>query len=262
MAAGGSHLDGALGVKLAFHVAEVDRVVAGLCQQFHRTDDSSPELARLVDQVQHLGQRAQSVDLDFLHHRCLGRVVHRHHQPANSLLARHAGDGKSSLDRAQTSVKRKFAKKHELPQVAFEQDARSTQDAECDREVKPGAFLLHVRRRQVHGDVLKGKLEAAVLDGGFDALPALAHGGVGQADGHEIGVARRDVNLHLDQISVNSEDSGAEGFEEHGRVFPRDLKTLLRRSANVGRPACQARIIAESVHTQRSSHMSYQRDAI
>ena len=55
----------------------------------------------------------------------------------------------------------------------------------------------------------KGNCQAAVLDGGLDALAAFAHGGIRQADGHEHALARGDVNLHLDGVGINAKDGGA-----------------------------------------------------
>ena len=64
-----------------------------------------------------------------------------------------------------------------------------------------------------------GNQVAGVLDGGADTVAALAHGGVGQADGVEDVLLRNDaavVHLDINEIGVDSVDSRAVSFEEHG----------------------------------------------
>jgi hypothetical protein len=55
-------------------------------------------------------------------------------------------------------------------------------------------------------------VEPGVLDGGADAVAALAHGGVGQADGMEVilvGLDSGEVDLDVDDVRVNAVDSSA-----------------------------------------------------
>ncbi len=84
---------------------------------------------------------------------------------------------------------------------------------------KPGAFLLDVGGSEVDGDERGGNQVAGVLDGGANAVAALAHGGVGQADGVEVVLIGNDtavVDFDIDQVGVDAVDGCAEGLEEHG----------------------------------------------
>jgi hypothetical protein len=60
---------------------------------------------------------------------------------------------------------------------------------------------------------------AGVLDGGADAVAALAHCGVGQADGVKvvlIGDHAAVVDFNIDEVGVDAVNGRAEGFEKHG----------------------------------------------
>ena len=61
-----------------------------------------------------------------------------------------------------------------------------------------------------------GKVEAAILQRGLDALAAFLDGDVGQADDVEVAhAARANVHLDFDEVGVDSKHGGAERFEEH-----------------------------------------------
>ncbi len=95
---------------------------------------------------------------------------------------------------------------------------RRRQDADGHGQVEAGALFLDVGGGEVDGDVRRRHVEPGVLDGGADAVAALAHGGVGQADGMEvilIGLDSGEVDLDVNDVRVNAVDSSAEGFEEH-----------------------------------------------
>ena len=64
-----------------------------------------------------------------------------------------------------------------------------------------------------------GQVEAGVADGGADAVAGFADGGVGQADGGEgllLGDKFGEVDLHIDERSIDAVDGGAASGEEHG----------------------------------------------
>jgi hypothetical protein len=59
-------------------------------------------------------------------------------------------------------------------------------------------------------------IEAAVAQGSLDAFAAFADGIIGQTDYIEDAcLSGADVDLNLDEVGVNSKDSGAIRFEEH-----------------------------------------------
>ena len=62
-----------------------------------------------------------------------------------------------------------------------------------------------------------GKIEAAILQRGLDALAAFLHGDVGQAhDVEDAPLPGADVHLDFDQVGVDPKHRCAERFEEHG----------------------------------------------
>ena len=85
--------------------------------------------------------------------------------------------------------------------------------------------------------MMRGRNQVAgVFDGGADAVAALAHGGVGQADGVEVVLLGDDaavVDLDVNEVGVDAVDGRAEGFEEHGM----DVHGVYQRRDE---PACDA----------------------
>lgn len=75
-----------------------------------------------------------------------------------------------------------------------------------------------VRGRQVNGDVGGRNIVAAILQRGADAVPALAHGGVGQAHSVEVAFVGADagnIYLDFDDVGVYAIDGGAECLVKH-----------------------------------------------
>src|SRR5579885_70092 len=219
VAAGRSDFNGALGVHLAFDVVEIDVVSAALVQHFCRVHARGFEVARAVDQVNDFRQRPHTVNVNFAHYSCLRSILYRNDQPANSLLLSHCGDRKCALDWPNAAIERKFAEENVVLQmIVQERAAVCAEDAERNRKVKTRTFFLDVGRRQIDGDVLERVLEAAILDGGLNALAALADGGIRQADRGEIWVSGGDVHLDFDEVSVYSKCRGTESLEEHSNL--------------------------------------------
>jgi len=64
-----------------------------------------------------------------------------------------------------------------------------------------------------------GMSVAAVLQRGAYAVAALAHSGIGQANGVKVilvGLDAGTIDLHLNNVGVDAVDRGAEGLVEHG----------------------------------------------
>ena len=65
-----------------------------------------------------------------------------------------------------------------------------------------------------------GKIEAAIVERGLDALAAFLDGDVRQADDVEVARASRaDVHLDFDKVGVDSEHGGAKRFEKHPKML-------------------------------------------
>jgi hypothetical protein len=87
------------------------------------------------------------------------------------------------------------------------------------------AFLLHVRRREVDEDGVVGVREPAVDDRPSDALDALLHRRLGQADDRAfLKAARADVDLDLAQVVVDPDQDEAVNFCKQGTVSPQTAR--------------------------------------
>ena len=98
--------------------------------------------------------------------------------------------------------------------------AVSAENAERHRQIEAGAFLPDVGRREVNGDVGGRNVVAAILQSRANALAALPHRGIGQADGGEVvlvGFYRRNIDFNLNQVRVDAIDGGAKCLVEHAR---------------------------------------------
>ena len=88
--------------------------------------------------------------------------------------------------------------------------------AEGDGKIESCALLAPVGGGEVDGRLARRDVVSAVLEGRLDPLLALPNGRVRQTDDGEIGQTAAEVHLYLDRIGVDSEQGGAERFEEHG----------------------------------------------
>ena len=85
----------------------------------------------------------------------------------------------------------------------------------------PAPFMLDkFRRREVDGNASAvGPAEAAVADGGADALLRFLDGGVWQADDRRGGhLSARDIDFDVDEFAVEPNYRTAQDFGEHGGI--------------------------------------------
>ena len=209
VSSGRSHLNGALRVRLPLHITEIAPVVFHVLDHLAREDPGGSEGAGFIDQVKRFHQSSNTIDLQFLDHRRLAGVLQRNNQPAETLLPCCGGDGEDAAHGTNRAVERKLAQQELAVERSFEHDPCGSQDTDGDRQVEPGTFLSHVGGGQVDGDILEGKFQAAVLDGGADALAAFSDGRVGKPHGGQLPGAGGDVNLYLHNVGVNPEYGGA-----------------------------------------------------
>ena len=128
------------------------------------------------------------------------------------------GDGQHALHGAEDAVEAEFADEDEVADVADGEAAVGAEDADGDGEIEAGAFFFEVGGREVDGDAGGRKVEAGVLDGGADAVAALADGGVGQADDAEgllLLLDSGEVDFYIDQVRVDPVDRSAARLEQH-----------------------------------------------
>ena len=116
---------------------------------------------------------------------------------------------------AGSAFQREFAQKERVFQQLVPDLRRGGQHADGDGQVVGRAFLAQIGRGQVDRDALDREREAAVLDGRVDAIPALAHGRIRQADEGKIGLSSDDVDFDRYQFRVQPNHGRTEHFREH-----------------------------------------------
>ena len=149
------------------------------------------------------------------HHAGLARVVHRHDEPVELLLARLHCHGQATVDRPHAPVQRQLAHGGIAPVHGHLERVDRLQQAQGYRQLERGALLAPVRRGQVHGDRDRRQVVAAVAHGGAHAFGALLHAGIGQPYDGGPGEPRfRRVYLDLHRECVDPVDAHAVDFGE------------------------------------------------
>ena len=105
--------------------------------------------------------------------------------------------------------------KEPVAEVLSLQRSNRSQDAQSHGKVERRACLPDVGRRQIHGNVLKGIVQSAVLDGRADPLLALLDRGIRQSNGQEVGFPGGNIHLHLDQVGIDPQDGCTQRFKQH-----------------------------------------------
>jgi len=70
---------------------------------------------------------------------------------------------------------------------------------------------------EVHGDLLCGKMETSILERGANTVAALPHRGIGKPDDRELWKPSGNINLHIDQMGIDTDECSTENLCEHGQ---------------------------------------------
>ena len=118
------------------------------------------------------------------------------------LPARRLGDRRGRPARGRSvAVEGQLADERHLRERLRGHVAVRGEDRERDGEVERRPGLREVGRREIHDDVLRREREADVPERRADALAALLHGRVGEADDRQAGKARADRGLDDDRAA-------------------------------------------------------------
>ena len=215
MSAGRGNLERAPGKQLAAHIGQIPfsgrRNRRGM-----RRGGREPGLIRPIQRLDGFGQRAHETDLDAFDDARFGRILRRQQQASESQPPRRDGNRQHAANRVDRAVQRQFADDHGVVNRLAGQWAGRGEQAQRDRQVERRPGLPHVGRREVDGDAMVGEVEAGVANRGSDAVPALAHGRIGQPDHGEVGEPERNVDLDVDRIRLDPEHRGAAKAGQHG----------------------------------------------
>ncbi len=122
---------------------------------------------------------------------------------------RRQGAGQDCRHRAQRPGKGQLADPFHVLQFHPPQLAAGEQNAHRDRQIETAAVLGQVRRRQIDGDALLGKAEAAVDQRRAHPVLALADRGVGQADHGEAGQPRAQMDFNAHRYGADPQGGAA-----------------------------------------------------
>ena len=116
------------------------------------------------------------------------------------------------------AVQAQLPHQQKLTNVFDLQRAIGAKNSDRHREIEPRSFFFEIGRREVDGDLGWGNLETGVLDGRAHPVATLAHRRVGQAHGVKMIFHHLDageVDLDVDDVSIDAVDRRTEGFKEH-----------------------------------------------
>ena len=203
VAAGRRHLERPLGRLLAAHLREVGAAGAGRSPAARHPG----RLARSRPQqvVERLGQ---GVDRDRPHRPQGGGLAGGRGGQEQLLDAERRGelgDREAAPDRPDGAVETELAGEQPPGQGLLGDLAVAREQGQGDPQVQVVALLAQVGRGEVDQDHPRRQPEAGVADRPAHPLPALAHGGVGQADDAHAGeLAEVDVDLDLDRPRLDA----------------------------------------------------------
>ncbi len=219
MASRRGHLQRALGHGLPAHLGEVGSrgQGCGIALPEVRAGEVRAGLGLVSAQ---LAERSQRVHRHALDGARLPRVLSRDPDRPSPFPLRRRHDRQDAPHRAERPVERQLADEDTLLDRRPSGDLpRGEQQRHRDRQVESGAFLSHVGRGEIHGDLSRREFIAAVPEGGQHALSALAHGRVRQAHDGEGRKPRAEVRLDLDQHSLDAHGGAARHAREQEPRF-------------------------------------------
>ena len=239
VAAGCGELEGALGGFLPLDVAQVG-IVRGRRQRRRPGRRLKLRALEVIDERQQVGRRH---DFAAAGPGGLGTVGRRADQAA---LAGVGADGgrQHARDRYQRAVEAELAERDVGREIVRRQHLHGHQQAERDGEIEVAALLLHVRRREVHGDPPHRHGQPEPGERAAHPLPAFRHRLVGETHHRERRHARADVNLHVDRQRLDALEGDGLDVGNHaasGLTRPLDV----RRAYVLGRLHIRIGMIAQ-----------------
>jgi hypothetical protein len=163
-------------------------------------------------------QVIDSGDANRLHGSGFAGVSGRHDQLAQVGIARErSGDRERAAHRHERAVERQLADEDAAENGFRRQKLGDDEDADGNRQVERRSFLLHVRRREVYGEMALRQPVAAMAQRGTDARIRFARGGVRKSDQSEAGLLG-DASIDFDDNSYcfNPEGRGTPYLGKHG----------------------------------------------
>jgi len=134
----------------------------------------------------------------------LGLILVRHDQRFTGIRTAQC-DRQGAADRAEGAGEGELGAENDVLQAARRKLVRCHEDAQCDGQVEPRAILGQIGGCEVDGDATSREFEPAGGQRAADAIPRLAHGGIGQADNGEGRQPASEVNLNADPRRIDTD---------------------------------------------------------
>ena len=212
-------LDGAFHLVLAFDLRKIHLGGRGGVEDLGGIGAGGGEVDFAGEEFVGFAKIFHPVDLDALHDRGLGGIRGGENDGFLATRAGLDGDRQSAFDGADFSGEGEFADDKATLEARKFGAFGGSNHPHSNREIETRTLFFNIGRGEVDGRALAGPTQAAVRDGGGDAVLALADGGVGQADDNHDGVARAGVHLDLHFNGFNALNGGGENAGKHGQAL-------------------------------------------
>lgn len=200
MAAGGRHLERALGAFLTLDLGKI-RQVGGIGADRRLGPGEHLRTAEMIGK----GNQAawcENIDVSARPGR-LCAAFGRADQPFAQCIGADGGRQRAG-DRGDRAIEIEFADDDIIRQCVGRNGAEGRHQSERDRQIEMRAFLRQIGRGQIDGHSLAGQRQAGGVKRGLHALAAFGHRLVGQTDDLHADLAGRDHDLDLDRHALDA----------------------------------------------------------
>ena len=205
-------------MRLPSHVRQVDVLRHRCGEELRRIRQGGRDRAFVVEERRRLRERRHGIHRQSLEHRGLGAIAGGEQAALEPCLARpqrHRQDPAHGMDRP---VEGELPHDEQAREPLGPDGSGRRQEAERDRQVEADPFLPHVRRGQIDGDPLEREHEPRVPDRRANALPALAHRRIRQADRGERRQPLAHVDLDPHERRLDAGEAGGVAPRQHHRL--------------------------------------------
>ena len=128
-----------------------------------------------------------------------------------------------AVDGADFAAEGEFADDGEVFEVLGNDLLADGEDSDGDGKIETRPFLLHVGGREIDGGAAEDVFEAAVFDGGLDAVAGFLDRRVGQPDNDDRRQSPPCINFDFDRIGIDTEDRCGVNLSEHPQLITKPI---------------------------------------
>ncbi len=207
MPAGGSDFQRALGLLLAFDLAEIDVVMIRRAERGGKIAGRRFKRTQALEKLERLAQALDSEHRGPLaDHRRLRRVLARQEHAVELARAGQQRGRQRAADSFDPAVEREFAEDQvgAQPSAILEHVLRG-ENSKRERKIERRALLAGVGRREVNRHLASRKLEPRIFERRLDPVERFLDRALRQPDQPMRRYPRSDVDLDFDRKRVNSD---------------------------------------------------------